>query len=129
MLRRRGAVILDTEKGILVVAGRSKKFSLPGGGAKKYESRKKAAIRELYEETGLKAIKVSYLFDHIGQKWHNHKEKLVRNNTKIFLVKSEGVPKPKSEIKHIGFWKPGSKLRISKGAKRAIERYIKEKAK
>ncbi len=43
--RRKGVAIVDTNKGILVVAGRSKKFILPGGGAKKWESRKKATIR------------------------------------------------------------------------------------
>ena len=53
-LRRKGVAIVDTDKGILLVAGRSKKFMLPGDGAKGWESRKKATIRELYEETGLK---------------------------------------------------------------------------
>ena len=42
--RRKGAAIVDTKEGILVVAGRSKRYILPGGGANNGESRKKAAI-------------------------------------------------------------------------------------
>lgn len=128
LYRRRGAVILETEKGILVVAKKNKKFSLPGGGAKKGEGREAAAIRELYEETELKVIKVSYLFDHVGEKWHyDNKGKQIRNHTKVFLATANGKPKPRNEIKYISFWKPGSKLRISKGAKRVIKKYLRKK--
>lgn len=127
MLRRRGAAIVETEKGILVVAKRNKKFNLPGGGAKRGESREKAAIRELDEETNLKTKKIKYLFDHIGHKWHLRKGKVLRNHTKVFLVESEGIPKPRNEIKYISFWKPGVRLRISKGAKRVIEKYLENK--
>mgnify|MGYP001595728927 CR=1 FL=1 len=38
-LRRRGTAIVETEKGILVAAGRGK-FLLPGGNAKRSESRR-----------------------------------------------------------------------------------------
>ena len=39
MIRRRGVAIVENSKGILVVAGHSKKFMLPGGGANRWESR------------------------------------------------------------------------------------------
>lgn len=124
--RRRGAVIVKTKKGILVVSKKDKIFTLPGGGAKRYESRKKAAIRELYEETGLKAEDISLLFCHIGNKW---KEKLVKNYTHVFLVKAKGNPKTKNEVKHISFWKSSSKLTLTDGARKSIERYLKESKK
>lgn len=122
--RRKGVAIVDTNKGILVVAGRSKKFILPGGGAEKWESRKKATIRELYEETGLKTKNITYLFRYVGGEWHIHRGKSVRNYTKVFLVEAEGIPKPKHEIRYIAFWKPESKLDITIGTKKIIEKYL-----
>ena len=62
IIRRRGTAIVQTPKGILVVAGKRKMFLLPGGGAHPTESRQRAAIRELEEETGLQATSCKYLF-------------------------------------------------------------------
>ena len=89
-IRRRGVAIVESKKGILVVSTNGKKFMLPGGGAKIFESRKKAAIRELYEETGLKIKSIKYFFSYVGKKWHNHRRKLIKNNTKVFLVAEHG---------------------------------------
>jgi 8-oxo-dGTP diphosphatase len=121
--RRKGVAIVDTPKGILVVAGRSRKFMLPGGGAERWESRKRATIRELYEETNLKTESIKYLFNYVGNKWHDHHGKLIRNHAKVFLIKTEGIPRPRNEIKHVDFYRPGSKLHIKKGAKKVIEKY------
>ncbi|MEK6824025.1 MAG: NUDIX domain-containing protein [Nanoarchaeota archaeon] len=122
--RRRGVAIVEFKKGILVVSTNGKKFMLPGGGAKKFESRRKATIRELYEETGLKTKSIKYFFKYIGKKKHLHKIKLVKNDTKVFIVKSIGDPKPKNEIKFVKFWKPKRKISLTSGAKEAIERYL-----
>ncbi|MEK6811529.1 MAG: NUDIX domain-containing protein [Nanoarchaeota archaeon] len=121
--RRKGVAIVDTKKGILVGAiGNT--FILPGGGAMPWESRKKAAIRELYEETGLKTKKIEYLFNDMGIKWHNHKGKLVQNYSKVFLVETEGVPKPRNEIRKIAFYNPKSKIKIGDGSKAIINLYL-----
>ena len=122
--RRKGVAIVDTSKGILVVAGRSKKFILPGGGAEKWETRKKAAIRELYEETGLKTKNITYLFQYVGGQWHTHSGKAIRNYAKVFLVETEGNPRPRHEIKHVAFWKIGSDLYLTNGTKKVIEKYL-----
>ena len=122
-IRRKGIAIIDTNKGILVGAI-TDTFILPGGGAKHWESRKKATIRELYEETGLKAKKIKYLFSNIGIKWRNHKGKLVKNFSKIFLVEAEGKPRPRSEIKKIAFYTPESKIKIGEGSKKIIDIYL-----
>ncbi|MBS3108468.1 NUDIX domain-containing protein [Candidatus Woesearchaeota archaeon] len=124
--RRKGVAIVDTDKGILVVAGRGKRFILPGGGAEKWESRKKATIRELYEETGLKTKNIVYLFRYVGSKWHAHGGKSIRNYAKVFLVESEGNPKPRHEIKYIAFWKTGSNLNLTGGTKKVIEKYLRD---
>ena len=49
--RRRGTAIVDTPKGIVVVSVGGRTYYLPGGGARRGESRESAAIRELREET------------------------------------------------------------------------------
>ena len=124
IIRKRGVAIVEFKKGILVVSTDGKKFMLPGGGAKRFESRKKATIRELYEETGLKTKYIKYFFQFTGKKWHNHKNKLVKNDTKVFIVKTLSKPNPKNEIKYLKFWKPKSKISLTPGAKEAIERYL-----
>ena len=113
-------------KGILVVAGETKVFHLPGGGAKKYESRKKAAIRELYEETGLKTKRIKYLFSYKGKKWHKYNGRLVKNSVKVFLIEPLGKPNPRNEIKRIEFWNPKKKLRIGNSTLNSLNKYILE---
>lgn len=122
--RRKGVAIVDTPKGILVVAGRSKKFMLPGGGAEKWESRKRAAIRELKEETNLETKDIRYLFNYTGGKWHTHRGSSIRNLAKVFLVKAKGTARPRNEIKYTAFWKPGSKIHMTSGTKEVIGRYL-----
>jgi 8-oxo-dGTP diphosphatase len=124
-IRRKGVALVDSKKGILVVSGRSKIFSLPGGGANKNESRKHATIRELEEETGLKTKSIKYLLSYKGKRWHNHKGISVINYVKVFLVKAEGEAKPKNEIKYIFWWKPDSKINISERTKKIIDEYLK----
>ena len=123
-IRRKGVAVVENKKGILLVAGRKKIFSLPGGGAEKFESRKKATIRELHEETNLRTVKIKYLFSHVGKRWHNYNGKLVKNSIKIFLIESKGMPKPSHEIKYISFWKKGMKLKLSDSTKIILEKYL-----
>ncbi|MFA7562470.1 MAG: NUDIX hydrolase [Methanoculleus sp.] len=111
--RRRGTAIVDTSKGILVVRQGNAPFLLPGGGAKYKESMIEAAIRELREETGMTAYNVKYLFTF-------HK-------SKIFLIRANGVPKPRHEISQINYYSPGSSLPISYYTKKIIERYWNQK--
>ena len=122
-IRKKGVAIVDTPNGILVVAGRSQKFILPGGGANRGESRKKAAIRELYEETWLKTKNIKYLFSYVGSKFHTRRGE-VRNHAKVFLVETYGNSRPRHEVRYIAFWKPGSKIYITGGTKKVIEKYL-----
>ena len=121
--RRKGVAIVDTKKGILV-GSINDTFILPGGGAKPWESRKRAAMRELREETGLKTKKIKYLFKDVGIKWHDHKGKLIQNYSKVFLIEAEGIAKPGHEIKKITFWNPKSKIKLGEGSRKIIEMYL-----
>jgi 8-oxo-dGTP diphosphatase len=122
--RYKGVALVDTKRGILVVANRKRIFSLPGGGTNRGESRKDAIIRELEEETGLIGINAKYLFNYEGKEWKAHSGKIIKNYAKVFLVKVRGKAKPKHEIKHIAFWKEGSKIRISWRSKKLINAYL-----
>lgn len=126
--RRRGTAILKTPKGILVTAGRGKLFLLPGGGAEKWESRRRATIRELKEETHLKAYYWKYLFTHNEPKYNlDGERKKIRNLHKVFLIKASGKPKPNyHDVSHIAYWKPGSNVNISRTTKAILEKYFKE---
>lgn len=111
--RRRGTAILETDKGILLTAMSGGTFLLPGGGANKGESRFRAAIRELEEETGLMANYAKIIFQHES---HSHEHTVV-------LVKARGTPKPKHEVKYIDYFKIGKNIKISKGTKDIIKKY------
>jgi 8-oxo-dGTP diphosphatase len=121
--RRRGTAIVETSKGILVTSGRKKIFLLPGGGAEHNESRRKAAIRELREETGLKAYSSHFLFKFEGAKHKNYKGGHFKDYHKVFLIKASGVAKPRHEIKHIEWYKPSSEIHLSRITKTIIEQY------
>src|SRR3989344_6189514 len=121
---RKGVAIIEKEKGILVVAGRRKVFALPGGGANGKETRKKAAIRELREETGLKTKNARYMFSYKGRKWKDHKGRYVRNSAKVFLIKIYGHLRPRKEVKYVAWYNSNSDVKVSRSTKGLIEKYL-----
>lgn len=110
--RRRGTAIVETSKGILLTS-MGGTYLLPGGGANKGESRFRAAIRELEEETGLMANEAKIIFRHES---HSHEHTVV-------LIKAKGTPKPKHEVKRIDYYLPGKSLKVSTGTKDIIKKY------
>ena len=122
-IRKKGVALVEMPEGILLVSGKGNVFALPGGGADKGETRKHAAMRELREETGLKTKKRTHLFSYHGGKWHARKGSVI-NHAKVFLIEAYGRARPRQEIKHIAYWKPGCKLRISGRTKWIIDKYL-----
>jgi 8-oxo-dGTP diphosphatase len=121
-MRRRGTAIVDTPNGILVVSKNGRNFLLPGGGARRNESRQEAAIRELREETGLEVVNIIYLFKFTGIIHKGTRGGTFRNSHKVFVVTTKGDPEPRQEIRLVAYY-DGSSPRISYSARRIIVRY------
>ena len=122
--RRRGTAIVETEKGVLVAAGRSKIFITPGGGASRNESRMQAAIRELKEETGLEPYFAMALFRFRGKA--NHK---FQDHHTIYYIKAQGKARAKHEVKYIAYYKPGYNIRISSSTREILDKFFEFKRK
>ncbi len=89
--RRRGTAIVESSRGILLTSMSKGPYLLPGGGARRGETRFRAAIRETEEETGLRAYYAKILFQHES---HSHRHTVV-------LVKARGTARPRQEVKYI----------------------------
>ncbi|MFA5064706.1 MAG: NUDIX domain-containing protein [Dehalococcoidia bacterium] len=80
-LRKRGVAVVLRQGRVLLVRDRGKhKYSLPGGGAHDNERSYEAAARELYEETGLRTKKSTYIGSFNG----------AVSEHKAFLIEAEG---------------------------------------
>ena len=95
-LPRRRATVLVTRDGAVLLArdrGRST-YMLPGGGVEDGETPIAAAARELYEETGLEATALRYLFTFPG-KYNDHY---------LFIAEADGDPAALGEIDSLIWW-------------------------
>jgi 8-oxo-dGTP diphosphatase len=124
--RRRGTAIVDTPKGILVVSLDGINYTLPGGGAHRDESRREAAIRELMEETCMKAVTLDQLFEFLGGVHEGPRGGTFRNAHKVFLVTATGTPKPGQEVKRVAYY-DGSGPNLTPSAQKIIAKYLSTK--
>lgn len=107
--RRRGTAIIETEKGIIVVAEGNSKFLLPGGGARPHEMQIESVIREVKEELDIYPVEVKFLFKHMA--------------AKVFFMKALGTPRPHNEINRIRYYYPGCNIEVSNNTKKILDIY------
>lgn len=129
--RRRGTAIVEIvhggERGVLVMSDGGD-WMLPGGGADRpHETRFEAAIRELYEETGLRASAAVTLFDHDTSNAH-----------RVCFIQATGTPtiRDPREASALGFCRadlsvtpievlPGTTIngKLTQGTRAILERF------
>lgn len=80
--RARATVVVKVDGSILLTKNRDGLVLLPGGGINRGEPPIAGAARELFEETGLEASVVKFLFHHESPS----------NNHYVFSAEAEGVP-------------------------------------
>jgi 8-oxo-dGTP diphosphatase len=89
-VKQRATVVCQRGPRILLVGKESARWSLPGGKADAREGLLEAALRELAEETGLRALRMRYLFNFTGVRTQHH----------VFAaqIDDEQTPVPGNEI-------------------------------
>ena len=93
--RHRATVIVRRDDRVLVVRDRGRPtYALPGGGIEKGELPIVAAARELYEETGLEASVIRFLFVFEG-KYNNHH---------LYEVEADGEVAVRGEVDGFTWW-------------------------
>jgi 8-oxo-dGTP diphosphatase len=116
--RPRAAAIVQRPEGIVLVLMRHMGALLPGGGVKPGETDQAAAVRELWEETGLVADSVVFLFHH---------ESLAQT-TAVFWVQATGRPQPCNEIDQIAYYQPNASVRLAPETRAILQRFAQLKA-
>ena len=103
---RATAVVMRDGKYLVVLDKGKHHYSLPGGGIEKGETAIAAAVREVFEETGLNAIRAEYLFEYSGAT-ANHKVFRVEVQTR------DKVKLQKRELDDYKWWNGRDKLAIN----------------
>ena len=121
--RRRSTAIIETPRGILVVAGRRGLYVLPGGGTNKGESITQAVVRELKEETGLIVTDARFLFEHAGHVQRAYSGIYFKDYHTVYLIKASGIARPLNEVKYVNYYSPDSEIKLSRTTKEIIDRF------
>ena len=101
-LRERATVAVVRDGRALVVRQSAPTFMMPGGGVEPGESPREAAVRELWEETGLEAASVEPLFVWESAIFRHH----------VFRIEAEGEVRIGHEIEEFGWWDAKSDLPV-----------------
>ena len=111
-LRDRATAVVIRDGKVLLVHGRNPTFAMPGGGIEPGESADCAAMRELFEETGLKASQTKFLFI-LETAIHRHH---------VVLIEADGEVDAGPEINEFRWWDKKKNLPIYSHVESILER-------
>lgn len=90
--KARATLIVATEEGFLLTLDHKNMLLLPGGAVERGERPMAAAVRELYEETGLQIESIEFLFERESEYYQHH----------VFVVhRYKGTPSPRSDAREL----------------------------
>ncbi|RUM30769.1 MAG: NUDIX hydrolase [Aquifex sp.] len=124
-----GGVLFKNGK-VLLIKTPSDVWSFPKGNIERGEKPEETAVREVWEETGVRGK----IVDYIGEihYWYTLKGERVFKTVKYYLMKyEEGVPKPSWEVKDAKFFpiEEAKKLLKYRGDREIYEKALKLKEK
>ncbi len=110
---RATALVVNDGKLLLVRERGSRRYSLPGGGMERGESPVTSACREVDEETSLKVLEATFLFNYEGQTQNHH----------VCLLSAEGkVRLQRKELSESIWWDGRKSLPMLPSVEVIIER-------
>ncbi len=120
-----GGVLLKDNKEVLLIKNPSNVWTFPKGLVEKGESPEETAMREVFEETGVKGDIIAYLGE-ISYFYYLKGEKIFKK-VKFYLMKYvSGTPKPSWEVKETRFFslKEAEKVLQYKGDKKIFKKAL-----
>ncbi len=117
--------VLFKEKSVLLILNFSSKWTFPKGLVEEGESAQDTAIREVYEETGIKGRVIGYLGK--IQYWYVWEGIKIKKTVDYFLMEYvEGEIKPSFEVKDAAFFPldKAKELLTYKGDKQVFQKAI-----
>ncbi len=120
-----GGVLLKDNKEVLLIKNPSNVWTFPKGLVEKGESPEETAMREVFEETGVKGDIIAYLGE-ISYFYYFKGEKIFKK-VKFYLMKYvSGTPKPSWEVKETRFFslKEAEKVLQYKGDKKIFKKAL-----
>jgi 8-oxo-dGTP diphosphatase len=117
MKRQRATIIVEGQRGILLVESHAGLVLLPGGGINPKESLLQAAARELAEETGLIAESLLFLFSHDSATNCHH----------VFWAAAPGEPLAADDAKAVRYFDADNEAltgAMSRASRQIIDRFL-----
>lgn len=122
---KKGVALVEKNGSILVVSKKNNVYSLPGGITIGRETKRQAAYRELTEESGLVGRTSEFFLDYLGNVKYANGHRY-RKEARVYVIEASGFAHAQNEIAKVGWWFPGSKMKLSPHTRMVIEKYFQE---